>query len=171
MDSVNKEMSEAVHKATADHDLRMKQLQDQIDALEKQYAENMERNRDEEQRLRKEKTRAETALSAKITAYDNDMTTKKKILAELTAAFTQEAAEFSVLKEHFDEVDDDICRSLEEENIIQAVSRREEFGKWVLDHAAWTIQKIVRGRRDRAIVAKLKSKKGKKKGKGKGKKK
>jgi hypothetical protein len=34
METVQKEMSEAVSKATADHELRMRQLQDQVDGEE-----------------------------------------------------------------------------------------------------------------------------------------
>jgi len=33
MEAVQKDMNEAVNKATADHELRMKQLQDQVSAL------------------------------------------------------------------------------------------------------------------------------------------
>jgi len=36
MEAVQKDMNEAVNKATADHELRMKQLQDQVTALIRQ---------------------------------------------------------------------------------------------------------------------------------------
>ena len=55
LDTVQKEMSDAITKAASDHELRMRQLQDQLDNLEKQCAETMEHNRDEEQRMRREK--------------------------------------------------------------------------------------------------------------------
>lgn len=57
--TVKTEMEDAITKATSDHELRMKQLQDQVDGMERQTQEVMDKNRDEEQRLRKEKTRAE----------------------------------------------------------------------------------------------------------------
>lgn len=66
-------MNDAITTATASHELRMRQLQDQVDGMERQLAEILERNKDEELRLRKEKTRAEIALSGKISQYDEDM--------------------------------------------------------------------------------------------------
>ena len=53
VDSVQKEMTEALSKAGTDHDLRMKQLQDQVDALDRQLSEIVEKNREDEIRLRK----------------------------------------------------------------------------------------------------------------------
>ncbi len=35
LDSVAKEMNEAINKATADHELRMRQLQDRVDAMDR----------------------------------------------------------------------------------------------------------------------------------------
>lgn len=168
LESIRKEMNDAINKATNDHDQRMRQLQDQIEALERQNADIADRNRDEEVRLRKEKTRAEVALAAKIALYDADMASKKQILAELTAAYREEVAEYAILREHFDEIDADISRSEDENKILDAVKRRELFGRWVLDRAATNIQKYIRGRSTRIIVAKLKAKlKKKRKGKGK----
>lgn len=160
-------MSDAVSKATADHELRMRQLQDQVDGMERQTQEIMEKNREEESRLRREKTKAENTLNAKIALYDEDMKSRQKTLEDLRFSFKQEEQEYSKLKEYFDKVDANINRSDEEERIIAAIARREEFGRRVLHDAAATIQKIARGRIARAFCTKLKSKKGGKKGKGK----
>lgn len=159
-------MNDAINKATFDHEQRVKQLQEQNDLTEKKYAEMMERNREEELRLRREKTRVETSLSAKISSYDTDMAEKKRILDELKSSYEMELKEYAELKEHFDRVDEDIGRSKEEEDVLSAVVMREQFGLWVLDQAAATIQKIVRGRIARFMVAKLKAKKNKKGKKG-----
>lgn len=35
LDSVAKEMNEAINKATADHELRMRQLQDRVDSMDR----------------------------------------------------------------------------------------------------------------------------------------
>ena len=160
-------MSEAIQKATLDHDIRMRQLTDQIDGLERQYIEIMERNKDEESRLRREKSRAENSLTLKITNYDNEMITKKNILLSLNNAYNNEMSEYLLLKKHFDEVDEDIGRSLIEDNILQSVMKREEFGRWMLNQAAINIQKYYRGNIGRVVAMKLKAKRNKKKRKGK----
>lgn len=165
MDSVQKEMNDAIAKATADHELRMRQLQDQVDGMERQIAEVVERNKDEELRLRKEKTRQEIALAQKIALYDDDMLGKKSTLDQLQADFEVETAEFAVLKEYFDQVDADIRRSEEETQILSAVIRREAYGHYYVKAVVSIIQKYVRGRQARQMVAKLAAKG--KKGKGK----
>lgn len=53
MEAVQKEMTEAINKATADHELRMRQLQDRVDAMERNVAEVVAKNKEEEQRMRK----------------------------------------------------------------------------------------------------------------------
>lgn len=160
-------MSEAISKATADHELRMRQLQDQLDSMERQTSETIERNREEEQRLRKEKARAESTLASKISQYDEDMKERSKTLEELNKCFVNESNEYAILKEYFDRVDEDLHRNAEEEMLLDAVRRREEYGRMVLFKAAQTIQKIARGRIGRAAVSKLKNK-GKKGGAKKG---
>lgn len=164
IDTVQKEMNEAINKATADHELRMRQLQDRVDGMERQVKEVVEKNREEEQRLRKEKSRLENSLNAKIAQYDDDMKLKSQSLEELSTTFDKEASEYALLKEHFDKIDADISRDTEERKVLLAVQRREEFGMFVLARAVADIQKIYRGNRDREVVAKLKAKqkKGKK---------
>jgi hypothetical protein len=88
-------------------------------------------------------------------------------LKELNDAFAVESAEYATLKEHFDKIDADIARNDEEERILAAIQRREDFGKFILFRAAANIQKIHRGKTAREMIAKLKAKlkKGGKKGK------
>lgn len=52
---MQKEMTEAINKATADHELRMRQLQDRVDAMERNVNEVVAKNKEEEQRMRKVK--------------------------------------------------------------------------------------------------------------------
>jgi chromosome segregation ATPase len=165
LESVQREMTDAIGKATADHELRMRQLQDQLDSMERQTNECMDRNRDEEQKMRKEKSRSEIALASKISQYDEDMKERDSQLNEIKSSLSIEEKEYQILKVYFEKIDADLNRDKEEERIIRAVVRREEFGKRVLYLAARKIQCIARGRQGRAIVAKLKSKKGGKKGK------
>jgi len=70
LESVQKEMTDAIAKATTEHEMRMRQLQDQVDGFERSSTEVMDRNKEEEGRLRKDKGRAESALNAKIAQYD-----------------------------------------------------------------------------------------------------
>jgi hypothetical protein len=157
-------MSEAVNKASADHELRMRQLQDRVDAMERQVNEVLDKNKEEEQKMRREKGRMENALNAKITQYDEDMEVRQKTMDELNSSYRTEAAEYAALKEHFDKIDADLGRRTEEEDILSIVAQREAFGFSVLFLAAAQIQKIFRGRQAREAVTKLKAKS--KKGKG-----
>ena len=169
-EAVNREMSEAISKASSDHTLRIKQLKDQVMGLEREYTEVMDRNKDEEQRLRKEKTRAEVALSSRIKQYDEDMLERQDTITNLEAAFATEAQEYAVLKEYFDKVDADLTRENEEEMIISNVRRRIAFAVGFVDLSATRIQSCIRAKIARTEVDKIraKAKKGKK---GKGKKK
>jgi hypothetical protein len=166
MDSVQKEMTDAISKATADHELRMRQLQDQVDGTERQIAEAVEKHKDEELKLRKEKSKAEVLLNQKIASYDDEMISKKTTIEQLQKDFEVEAVEFAVLKEYFDQVDADIRRAKEEDTILAAVKRREEYGAFYLHYIVTIIQKRARGAISRQVVEKLKSK-NKKGGKGK----
>jgi beta-glucosidase-like glycosyl hydrolase len=164
---VQKDMNEAIAKATADHELKMRQLQDRVDAMDRQVHEIVERNKEEEQRLRREKSRLESTLNSKIAQYDEDMESRQKTLIELQQQFAEESLKYAKLKEHFDQIDADIGRMNEEDLLLLAVKRREEFGLQIIFRAAANIQKIFRGRQARKIFTamKAKSKKGKKKGK------
>jgi hypothetical protein len=165
VEAVNKEMGEAIAKATSDHEIRMKQLHDQVEGLTRQLHEVAERNREEELRLRKEKSRNEAALSAKIAQFDQDMESRSQIMTDIEAKFKAELEEYNVLKEYFDKVDADLNREREEERILDAVRRRTAWATRCYEQGAIEIQKILRARKARQDVAKLKSKKGKKKGK------
>jgi hypothetical protein len=165
LETVQREMSEAITKAAADHEMRMRQLQDQVGGMQRQAAETIEKNREEEQRLRKDKARSENALNAKIAQYDEDMSARKVIHDELKGNFDAEYAEFVELKGHFDRVDADIALKAEEDAILAAVQRRMDFGIKMVDGSATKIQALARGHICRAAMAKMKSKG--KKGKGK----
>lgn len=157
-------MSEAITKAAADHDVRLRQLQDQVGGMQRAATETIEKNRDEEQRMRKDKSRSEHALNAKIAQYDEDMSSRKSVYDSLNKKYEEEMAEYKVLKEYFDKIDADFALAKEEDDILGLVKRRRDFGDRVVFNAVQAIQKIVRGRLGRIAVAKLKpkGKKGKK---------
>lgn len=166
---MQKEMNEAINKATSDHELRMRQLQDRLDGMERQVNEVVEKNKEEEQRMRREKSRLENILNSKILQFDEDMASRTVTFNALSSSYNSEHDEFMVLKEHFDKIDADITRFREEEQILNCVAMREAFGNLIVSKAAVNIQKIFRGKQGREIVNKIKAKmkKGKKGKKGK----
>ena len=162
LETVQRDMSEAIAKAASDHELRVRQLQDQLDNLERQSNEVTEKNRDDEQKLRKEKHRSEHALSEKIQLYDEDMESRRRELKHMKDEFDKEIDEYSVLREYFDKIDADLGRAKDENKILAAVARRENFAFKVFDLAANRIQNIVRGNQARSRIAHMKKgKKGK----------
>lgn len=166
-----RDTEEGVAKATADHETRMRQLQDRVDASEKQLSEVLKRDRDEEQQLRKDKTRAEKDLNAKIAQYDDAMETRRKSHEEIVRLFASECSEYAALKTHFDRVDSDNALAAEEELVLGAVRRREEYMRALMHKAATRIQSLFQRRSGegvRRLRDKLsKKKKGGKKAKGK----
>ena len=158
LETVQREMSDAITKATTDHEIKMRQLQDQVGGLERTVAETIEKNREEEQRLRKDKGRAEHALNAKIAQYDADMSAKNNTLKELDALLAVETAEFASLREHLDKTDADAKLKDEEDAILEAVKRRRAFGDAIVNRFVIKIQALVRGKIGRNIVARLRPK-------------
>jgi hypothetical protein len=165
LETVQREMTEAITKATNDHEVRMRQLQDHVGGLERTVQETIERNRDEEQRLRKDKSRVESTLNAKIALYDTDMAAKKLALTELNETLAAETAEYVQLREHFDKVDADKKFQKEEDDILDALQRRRSFGNAMVNVYLVRVQAAYRGYVGRQIVAKLKPKGKGKKGK------
>jgi chromosome segregation ATPase len=163
LENVQKETVEAISKATSDHELRMRQLQDAVDNMDKNLNETVEKNREVEVRLRKDKARHEKELNGKILSFDTDMEDRRRTLQKMEKDFSNESSEFAVLKEYFDKIDADLGRESEEENILGAVKARVDFAAKYISDACAKLQSLARGRISRAEVAKLKSKK--KKGK------
>lgn len=172
LDSIQVEMNEAISKTAVDHDLRMRHLQDQVDGLERQLLDATEKNREEEQRLRKDKTRAENGLNNKIAQYDADMASRKVEYDALKADYNAELEEYNLLSEYFNRMDLDADRDADERAILELIEKREEYGMLYLHTAVSKIQAVVRGRQVRNSMknSKSKNKKGGKKDK-KGKKK
>ena len=83
-------------------------------------------------------------------------------ILHLTDKYQTEQRERERLETYFDKIDTnaEICKN--EEKIIQRVYDLEIQAESILNHGALQLQKIFRGCRDRAIVAKLKQKKKKK---------
>jgi len=165
LETVQKDTVEAIAKATSDHELRMRQLQDQVDGLEKNFNETVDKNREVELKLRKDKARQEKELNGKVKTYDDDMKMKREELDKMKSDFASESVEFAVLKEYFDKIDADLGRESEEEDLLAAVKNRAAFALNYIERSITKVQSVARGRISRAEVEKLKKKlkKGKKK--------
>ena len=165
LDLILKDTTEAISKATSEHEVHMRQLQDTVESLDRQLSEVMKKNRDEEQILRKDKTRTEKDLNAKIAQYDDEMEDKRRSQDEIIKLFEAEKAEYAVLKEHFDRVDCDNKMNSEEDTILDATQCRDDFVQMLMAKAATKIQSIFRRKFSRDVL-KLKEKLAKKKKKG-----
>jgi uncharacterized phage infection (PIP) family protein YhgE len=170
LDTILKDTTEAISKSTSDHEVRMHELQDKVDALGRQLAEVQKENRQREDNLRTEKNKAEKRLNKQLADYDDGMETKRNSQEEISMVYETEKAEYALLKEHFDRVDSDNRLFAEEELILGAVRRRQEYALQLLDKAATKIQSLFRRKFSRDIL-KLKDKLSKKKKKGGGSKK
>ena len=122
----------------------------------------MDKNKEEETKLRKDKRNLEVSLNAKIQQYDEEMSSKVKILEELQQNYDKELVEYQHLKEHFDKIDADIAGNATEDTILNAVKRKIAFGYYVVTRAAVKIQSLYRGNKGRAYALKIKAKKAKK---------
>ena len=160
VDSIQVEMNEAISKTAVDHELRIRHLQDQVDGLERQLSDVVEKNREEEQRLRKDKTRAENVLNAKINQYDTDMMNRKLSLDTLRSAYESELDEYNALSEYFERMDLDAVHDQDEQKRLNVVEKREEYGMLFIHHLVKKIQALVRGRQVRNAMKNSKKKKG-----------
>ena len=167
LDSILKDTDEAVTKATSDHEVRMAHLQDTVEALERQLAEFQKENRQREDYLRAEKSKAEKKLNNQLAEYDDSMDTRRQSEEEIRKMFEADKAEYAILKEHFDRVDSDSRLEEEEERMLRAVQRRDEFVSQLLNKAATVITRLFLRNSHRVKVREKllkKRKKGKKKG-------
>lgn len=157
LDTILKDTDEAITKATSDHELRMHHLQDAVDALERQLLEVQKENRQREDSLRAEKSKAEKKLNNQLADYDDSMDTKRKSEEEIRKMYEADKIEYALLKEYFDRVDSDITLEKEEERILRGVQRRDEYVTHLLDKAARLITKLFLRKFSRGVL-KLKEK-------------
>jgi hypothetical protein len=161
---------ENVESARAAHEKAVEERKTETDRLTQDIAKLVGDNQVAETAMRKKKTKLETDLTHRIKLYDTDMGAQQKLIDDLTAKFEEESAELKILQDHFDMVDANAATEKAEEALIAEIKALDLEADTYLGNAATQIQKIARGKIDRAVVLKLmkKSKKGKK---GKGKKK
>jgi len=162
-----KKQSELKHQST------MQELLIRKNDLEIKLRETSKKNKVIELNSLREKENLESDYAQLIEMHHRLKEEKKSnIDKELTWA-KAEKTELDDLQAHFDLVDKNIKIGLNEEEKLKRIKDMELEVKKILDFSATYLQKLFRGRRDRALVAKLKQKKnpkGKTKGKKKGKK-
>ncbi|KAL3790317.1 hypothetical protein HJC23_002943 [Cyclotella cryptica] len=98
------------------------------------------------------------------------MSAKEKEVETLQSILEQQKKRRCELEEHFAKVDENNAAKKREEEALQRVADISKRARELLDNGAVQLQRIFRGKRDRALVAKLKSKSNKKGGKSKRKK-
>ena len=104
--------------------------------------------------------------------HELDIASTKADVKSVEAQLKQEQQRRIALEEHFARVDANNAVKKLENDCLRRVLKLESKASALLDDGATALQKLFRGTRDRALVAKMKSKKKKKGGKGgKGKKK
>jgi hypothetical protein len=146
-------------------DEEMKSLQKQRDDLQKQLLNQNEAHTKEELKLRD----INLSLSRKIETISNDkvlQTAKEEELSAISSLLEQQRIRRTELEEHFELVDKNNAAKKREEDALQLVQALKTKAQALLDNGAAQLQKLYRGKRDRALVAKMKSsrKKGGKKG-------
>lgn len=155
---VESEMNNSIQKVIEDHNNQKIQLDIKLNSSEKQMTLLIDKNKEEESKLRREKIKNENVLSQKISQYDSAMQKLTYELDDLNRDFILESKEYDSLVHHYHTLDLDAEKSEEEARLLNALQKRSEFGKWVIDIAIVRIQALVRGRRARLIVVKMRSK-------------
>lgn len=148
-------------------DEEMNTLQIERDELRRQLMEQRENHAKVESKLRD----ANSLLALKIENVSNDnkaiMSAKENEIEQLRSTLEQQKKHQIELEEHFARVDENNAAKKREEEALQRVADISKRAKELLDNGAVQMQRLYRGKRDRALVAKLKSKMKKKGGKSK----
>lgn len=160
-----KQQSEITHQNT------MQELLERKHSLQMKLSEVVEQNKDVEKNLQREEEDLELHYSHLIETHLKLKQEKKSAIDKEINWANAEREEFDDLQAHFNLVDKNIKVGLDEEETVNIIKQMEIEANKILDSSAVQVQRLFRGRRDRALVAKLKQKKSKgKKGKKKGKK-
>lgn len=172
---INHNVDECATAAITKHEEYMKILSHKILDLEKQLKAKVDKHREKELEWREKADQIDEDVRLFLQDCNDEIMKKVDEQKELKHKFDMERDEQAKLQDHFDLIDRDRNIHETEEEILKKVKQAEEEAERMLRNGAVQIQKLFRGKRDRNIFAKIKSKKAKgskgKKKKGKGKKK
>jgi hypothetical protein len=165
LEIVAKELIIATTQASHENELRMKQLQHQLTELTTNVFEISDNNHETELKYRRDKNKADIALSDKMQEYQKQMTIRENELQRIVSQYSKDLEEYEELKQHYDIVDAALAKQAHENNLIQQIKDWDNRAMNKLHKAAAVIQKIFRGRKCRKDIKKVKSKKSKNGGK------
>jgi chromosome segregation ATPase len=153
-------------------DKKSTSLSDRLEKLRAELAATSQRNRDQEEQLRKKKNKNQAEVETWIRNYDDDVRDKVGHIRAIQKEYAEEQKQLRWYEEYFQRVEAERTVRGNEQRKIDLEKAKENAQKALLDHAATQLQRVFRGRQVRKELAKAKGGKKGKKGKGaKGKKK
>ena len=147
------------------HEETKKNLEQQIEGLEKEIAELLKSNSGQEMGLRNEFKRIEGNLYEKIKEYDGEMEDKEAALEDINGKFEAEKQEMHDIDELFKQINSEKVRIEQEESQHKKKEAERNQQLALLHKAAQWIQAHWRGLNDRRAYDKMRKKKKKRGGK------
>lgn len=172
---IDAEVKEAQAKAYDLHSEEIKELFNQVSALEKRAVTMAQEHQEKEEILRKKKSKMAAEVAAAVEKHDSELESLSAEQVMLKETLRNEREQCERLSEYFLKIDEEQYRIAAEEQILAEIRALEHEKQMKIFNAATKIQKVYRGILCRREYTKMvnKSKKGKKgkKGSKKGKKK
>lgn len=159
--AVDQSQDEEIRSIQSEHRQQMDALSTQKAALEIQLNQILIQYKDEEDGLVAERLELQGVIDCRSSSHAEKIKKVQSQADDCKRRMDAEAKERERLQNHFDLIDENERIRLEEEARLRRVVELEEEADRILNHGATQLQKLYRGMRDRAVVAKLKSKKSK----------
>lgn len=159
--AIDQSQDEEIRSILSEHRQQMDALSTQKAALEIQLNQTIVQYKDEEDGLVAKRLELQDVIDSGSTSHTEKMKKIQSQADDCERRMDAEAKERERLQNHFDLIDENERIRLKEEAILQRVVELEEEADRILNHGATQLQKLYRGMRDRAVVAKLKGKKSK----------
>ena len=159
--AMDQSQEEEIRSIQSEHQKQMDTLSTQKAALEIQLNQILMKHKAEEDDLVAKRLELQDVIDSRTSSHTETMTKIESQANDCKRRMDAEAKERERLQDHFDLIDENERIRLEEEATLRRVVELEEEADRILNHGATELQKLYRGMRDRAVVAKLKSKKSK----------
>ena len=159
--AIDQSQEEEIRSIQSEHQKQMDTLSTQKAALEIQMNQILMKHKAEEDDLVAKRLELQDVIDSRSSSHTETMTKIESQADDCKRRMDAEAKERERLQNHFDLIDENERIRLEEEATLRRVVELEEEADRILNHGATEMQKLYRGMRDRAVVAKLKSKKSK----------